>query len=397
MKKLIILLLLLSASIAGYSQTGFSGVFLRVQDSAAYVNSSNTIAKHTAGYADIWYSDASNLFWKWNGSSYEAFGASSIDGSTALNSYAGSHTLVAGDVNDFNDNGVIRFTIAGPANLTVPLNATVAFDIPSQIGIDNQGSDTLTVVWTGGVTGNDGGYAEIFPGGSALLIKVGTNEWDLLGTQPGGGGSEVTPAALTKTDDTNVTLTLGGTPTTALLQATSITAGWTGTLSGTRGGTGVNNGASTITLAGNLVTSGANSLTLTTTGATNVTLPTTGTVATRAGTETFTNKRLTPRIQSVASSATVTPDADANDAVKITAQAATLTLANPSGTPDPMQAMIIRIKDNGTPRNITFGSQYRGVGIILPPATITSKTMYMGLVWNSEDSTWDVIGLSVEQ
>ena len=46
------------------------------------------------------------------------------------------------------------------------------------------------------------------------------------------------PAALTKTDDTNVTLTLGGTPTTALLKATSITVGWTGTLAATRGGTG---------------------------------------------------------------------------------------------------------------------------------------------------------------
>lgn len=48
----------------------------------------------------------------------------------------------------------------------------------------------------------------------------------------------VSPAALTKTDDTNVTLSLGGTPATALLQAASITAGWTGTLSRTRGGTG---------------------------------------------------------------------------------------------------------------------------------------------------------------
>lgn len=45
-------------------------------------------------------------------------------------------------------------------------------------------------------------------------------------------------AALTKTDDTNVTLTLGGTPTTALLQATSITVGWSGQLSIARGGTG---------------------------------------------------------------------------------------------------------------------------------------------------------------
>jgi hypothetical protein len=47
----------------------------------------------------------------------------------------------------------------------------------------------------------------------------------------------ITPAALTKTDDTNVTLTLGGTPTTALLQATSLTLGWTGQLGLTRGGT----------------------------------------------------------------------------------------------------------------------------------------------------------------
>jgi hypothetical protein len=44
----------------------------------------------------------------------------------------------------------------------------------------------------------------------------------------------ITPAALTKVDDTNVTLTLGGTPTTALLQAASLTLGWSGTLADAR-------------------------------------------------------------------------------------------------------------------------------------------------------------------
>ena len=44
----------------------------------------------------------------------------------------------------------------------------------------------------------------------------------------------ITPSALTKTDDTNVTLTLGGTPTTSLLQAVSLTLGWTGTLADSR-------------------------------------------------------------------------------------------------------------------------------------------------------------------
>lgn len=46
--------------------------------------------------------------------------------------------------------------------------------------------------------------------------------------------ASVSPSPLTKVDDTNVTLTLGGTPTTALLQPVSLTLGWTGTLADSR-------------------------------------------------------------------------------------------------------------------------------------------------------------------
>ena len=42
------------------------------------------------------------------------------------------------------------------------------------------------------------------------------------------------PSALTKTDDTNVTLTLGGSPSNALLQGVSLTLGWAGTLADSR-------------------------------------------------------------------------------------------------------------------------------------------------------------------
>ena len=49
----------------------------------------------------------------------------------------------------------------------------------------------------------------------------------------------ITPSALTKTDDTNVTISLGGTPATALLQGVSLTMGWTGVLAIPRGGTGL--------------------------------------------------------------------------------------------------------------------------------------------------------------
>lgn len=52
-------------------------------------------------------------------------------------------------------------------------------------------------------------------------------------------GADVTGGDLTKVDDTNVTLTLGGTPAGALLKATSITVGWSGQLAPERGGTGI--------------------------------------------------------------------------------------------------------------------------------------------------------------
>lgn len=71
-------------------------------------------------------------------------------------------------------------------------------------------------------------------------------------------GANVTGYALTKTDDTNVTLTLGGSASTSLLRAASLTLGWTGQLAISRGGTGL----SALGTAGQLlrVNSGATAL-----------------------------------------------------------------------------------------------------------------------------------------
>ena len=105
-----------------------------------------------------------------------------------------------------------------------------------------------------------------------------------------------------------------------------------------------------------------------------------------------------PNVQSVTSSATVTPTS-ANDLVVITAQAAALTLAAPTGSPVQGQALMIRIKDDGTARGITWTSGsggYRAIGVTLPTTTVISKTTYVGLIYNSDDSRWDAIGVTTE-
>ncbi len=102
-----------------------------------------------------------------------------------------------------------------------------------------------------------------------------------------------------------------------------------------------------------------------------------------------------PNIQAVTSSATVTPTFD-NDMVKITAQAAGLTLANPTGTAIPGLGMVIRIKDNGTARSISYGTQYRAIGITLPSTTVINKTTYIAMIYNSDDTTWDCIATGTQ-
>jgi hypothetical protein len=85
--------------------------------------------------------------------------------------------------------------------------------------------------------------------GSGGAVNEAPNDGTQYGRQslawtPIPTGVSITPSALTRTNDTNVTLTLAGTPNTALLQATSITAGWSGTLAPARGGWGIDISAS---------------------------------------------------------------------------------------------------------------------------------------------------------
>jgi hypothetical protein len=102
-----------------------------------------------------------------------------------------------------------------------------------------------------------------------------------------------------------------------------------------------------------------------------------------------------PNVQSVTSAATVTPTFD-DDLVKITAQAAALALANPTGTAIPGLGIVIRIKDNGTARAISYGTQYRAIGVTLPTTTVVGKTTYLAGIWNDTDTTLDIVAVGTQ-
>lgn len=133
----------------------------------------------------------------------------------------------------------------------------------------------------------------------------------------------------------------------------------------------------------------------------NVTPSTSGKVLTSDGTdwisvdktvtvETLTNKRITKRVLTEADYTTA-PNADSYDIHILTAQSAAFTIAAPTGTPTQGQSYIFRIKDNGTGRAITWNAIYRTLGGTLPSTTIASKTLYLGFMYNSTDSKWDLL------
>jgi hypothetical protein len=149
---------------------------------------------------------------------------------------------------------------------------------------------------------------------------------------------------------------------------------------------------STLTIAegSTLATSGAFSTTLTATGTTTVTLPTTGTLATLAGTETLTNKRVTPRVNaSTANSATPTLNTDSYDMMVITGQSVAITSFTTNLTGTPTNGQILWISITGTTAiTITWGASFESSTVTLPSTTVTTTRLDVGFVWNVATTKW---------
>ena len=169
------------------------------------------------------------------------------------------------------------------------------------------------------------------------------------------------------------------TSTTTINLATEVS----GTLPIANGGTGAT------TVPGLLLGNGTSAVTT-------VTAPS-GAVVGTTDTQTLTNKRITSRVASIASASTITPTGDTADQYNVTALAVPATVAAPSGTPTDGQKLIIRIKDDGTARALTWTTSsgaYRAIGLTLPPTTVINKNVYIGCIYNSTDIFWDVVAVA---
>lgn len=97
-----------------------------------------------------------------------------------------------------------------------------------------------------------------------------------------------------------------------------------------------------------------------------------------------------PKSGTVASAAEPTINTDLVDAYDITALATNITsfTTNLSGTPVNFQQLLIRIKDNATPRTLTWGASFASGGVTLPVTTVASKNLLVLLIYNSTTGKW---------
>lgn len=96
-------------------------------------------------------------------------------------------------------------------------------------------------------------------------------------------------------------------------------------------------------------------------------------------------------VSSATSASTLTPNVDSYDLWALTALSSGLTVNAPTGTATNGKKILFRIADNGTSRSFTWNSIYQQGDIILPSVTDINSVHYIGCIYDSARTKWDVI------
>jgi len=115
----------------------------------------------------------------------------------------------------------------------------------------------------------------------------------------------------------------------------------------------------------------------------------------RAATATLTNKRINKRTSTTTSTATLTPSPANYDVYTLTAQAAALTIANPTGTINIGDTIAIYVTDDATARAISFGTYFKGFGAALPTTTTSGKTLLITAQYY-DTNLWSVLSAEIQ-
>jgi len=105
-------------------------------------------------------------------------------------------------------------------------------------------------------------------------------------------------------------------------------------------------------------------------------------------------RKLETVVDSIVTATNITPSGTSQ--YNVTALAIDAVIEPPAGVPVDGQSLLLRIKDNGTPRNLLWNNIWRGIGCLLTDVTDANQILSITALYNAQDSKWDVIGLTKE-
>ena len=361
----------------------------------------------------IYVAEDTNYAFRWNGTGYTRIGESLVLGETASTAYRGdrgaiaySHTLLTDNPHAVNKTQVGLSNVDNTSDLSKPISTATQTalngkantshthapaDVTGLSALLDGKENTFTrgSIIEGDNVNIDGELSNRLVGSGDITISATDAPAPLVMSVAGKTGavtlnkSDVGLGGVDNTSDANKPVStatqtaLNGKANTAHTHAAGdITSG---VLTTARLGSGTAN--NTKYLAGD---------------STWKDLPGAGGDATTNTAQTFTNKRINPRVSSTASGSTLTPTVADFDQYACTALAANLTINAPTGTPVDGNKLIFAIKDNGTSRTLTWNADFAPAGVAMPTSTTAGKWHYVGFIYNATAAKWHCIAATKE-